>query len=249
VTEETFHDDYYSTFATLLVASPLMRAVHRRVAADLVRKAGLGRVSTVLSLGCGEGQIERFLAAHVGRVVGIDISEVGIARARERAREAGVDNAEFEVASVTALPAHLRATRWDAITAFGVLHHIPDDAIAALARDCHAMLGPGGTFHSIDPSVRRLIGLLKSLVGGPYRKHHSPDERELVPERVAAAFRAAGYDPVEIDYADYFVIPLAFIFPRLGQPAAAPILALDRALRALPGVRRLASSFAVTARV
>ncbi|MDZ7824958.1 MAG: methyltransferase domain-containing protein [Gammaproteobacteria bacterium] len=50
----------------------------------------------VLDVGCGCGDTTLALAAAGARVRGIDISEPMLARARERARQAGVDSVRFE---------------------------------------------------------------------------------------------------------------------------------------------------------
>ena len=54
---------------------------------------------TVLDLGCGAGLDSLIAAQRVGprgRVIGVDFSDLMVARARQSAAEAGVDNVEFE---------------------------------------------------------------------------------------------------------------------------------------------------------
>jgi len=61
--------------------------------------AGIAAGERVLDVGCGCGQTSLQLAERVdpgGEVVGIDISTVMLARARQRAGEAGVANVRFE---------------------------------------------------------------------------------------------------------------------------------------------------------
>ncbi len=62
---------------------------------------------TVLDLGCGAGLDSLIAAGRTGpkgRVIGVDFSEAMLARARQAAKEAGVDNVEFHQASAEELP-------------------------------------------------------------------------------------------------------------------------------------------------
>jgi SAM-dependent methyltransferase len=83
----------------------------------------------VLDVGCGTGTTT--LAAAVGArdVLGIDIAESMIARARDQARERGLQNARFEVAD--AQTAIFEADYDVVISRFGVMFF--DDPVAAFA--------------------------------------------------------------------------------------------------------------------
>jgi SAM-dependent methyltransferase len=72
-------------------------------------------------------------------VVGVDLSAQALRLAREEAQRAGLENAAFEQADLTA---DLGTKRYDAIAAIECLEEIPDDAAAikAMAR----ALRPGG---------------------------------------------------------------------------------------------------------
>src|SRR5688572_3110111 len=56
---------------------PMIRAV--------LKKAGVKRDSVVLDAGCGQGQFSRLLAGPGHNVLGVDLSEVGVAEARRNA--------------------------------------------------------------------------------------------------------------------------------------------------------------------
>ncbi|WP_415381119.1 class I SAM-dependent methyltransferase [Halosimplex sp. TS25] len=70
-----------------------------RPIAHIVDRFDLGERSRALDLGCGAGQIAVPLAAHAGRVVGMDPNERMIEEARERARTADASNVEWLVGS------------------------------------------------------------------------------------------------------------------------------------------------------
>jgi SAM-dependent methyltransferase len=106
--------------------------------------AGLrARRALVLDAGCGEGLLAAALArGHPGwQIVGVDINEQMLRRARDRARRQGLRNLEFHHADITQ---PLGAARYDAVLAMECLVEVPDDdaALGAMA----AALRSGGLF-------------------------------------------------------------------------------------------------------
>ena len=61
------------------------------LAREMERIMQLTGGGSALDIACGEGRNSVFLARQGFRVTGVDISEVGLAKAARRAREAGVD--------------------------------------------------------------------------------------------------------------------------------------------------------------
>ncbi len=68
---------------------------YRACASLVIDHADPGPEDVVLDLGCGTGAIALALAGKAKRVVGRDISEGMMERAREKARAEGLDNVEF----------------------------------------------------------------------------------------------------------------------------------------------------------
>jgi len=236
--ERDYHDAHYAAEAALF-DTPLFRRVHERAARQFLRATRAGRAHRILSLGCGEGSIERRLAPHVGAIVGVDLSPVAIAQAR--AKSAGFPNLSFEI-SAQVIPGE-----FDIVAAFAFLHHLDDVAIGRTLRSARDVLRPGGIFYSSDPSRRRLVGLLRGLVRKRYERYHSPEERELDPEVLAGMFIQAGFDAPLIGYDDYFLGPLAWLAPGAPARLAGPLEALDNLALGVPLVRRYASSFSLCA--
>jgi SAM-dependent methyltransferase len=235
--EREYHDRHYAAEAALF-ETPILRRVHARAARQFLRATGAGRAHRVLSLGCGEGSIERLLAPHVGALVGVDISPVAIAQAR--AKSVAFPNLVFQVGEPPEGP-------FDIVAAFAFLHHLDDAAIARTLRAARAALRPGGRFYSSDPSRRRLVGAFRGLVHGAYERHHSPEERELDPESLIGMCRDTGYSVVRMQYTDYFLGPLAWLAPGTPPWLARALEALDSLALGIPLVRRYASSFSLCA--
>ncbi|MFK0170489.1 class I SAM-dependent methyltransferase [Streptomyces sp. NPDC090306] len=96
--------------------------------------------STVLDVGCGTGvPVARALTEAGHRVVGVDISEVQIARAREL-----VPRAEFVRADATTLT--FPPETFDAVVALYTLIHIPIEDQRVLLERISGWLRPGGWF-------------------------------------------------------------------------------------------------------
>jgi SAM-dependent methyltransferase len=126
----------------------------------------------------------------VGEVVGIDLSPAAIRQANADAARLGIGNARFEQATTA-------GGRFDLVIAIFFLHHLPDEELDRLPGRVEQWLNPGGVFYSLDPSRRRLSGVVgRLLVPWMMRRYQTPDERELDPEATAARFggRVGMYD-------------------------------------------------------
>jgi SAM-dependent methyltransferase len=91
----------------------------------------------VADVGCGPGQVGRYLHDRGVRVVGIDLSPRMLACAR-RLNPA----MEFQQADMAALPVPDQA--WEGIVAFYSLIHIPREDVTATLREFRRVLRPGG---------------------------------------------------------------------------------------------------------
>lgn len=101
--------------------------------------------SHVLDIGCGPGSLTLDFAkrAPQGVTVGIDASEVPIAKAKEEAEKAGVSNVEWVVGEVYDIPKLLGAERkFDIVFAHQVFQYLRDPVRAL--RIIRSVLKPGG---------------------------------------------------------------------------------------------------------
>lgn len=112
--------------------------------------ARLGEGSSVLELGCGSGPAAEALSAG-RRYMGVDLSRVQLAIARER-----VPNATFIRADFTTLA--FRPASFDSVVAFYVFMHVPRNELAPTFERIFDWLRPGGrlmlTLGTIDAEDR-----------------------------------------------------------------------------------------------
>ena len=107
----------------------------------IARELRIGSRDTFIDLGCGQGGPGLWVARETGAaLVGIDLAELGIARAREHAQELGLaDRACFEVADIvsTGLPDAI----FDGAMSVDTLWAVPDKPAAI--REIARILKPG----------------------------------------------------------------------------------------------------------
>jgi SAM-dependent methyltransferase len=112
----------------------------------------------VLDIGCGTGAVVPFLPSGV-QVTGIDIYPPYIEAAHARYGSM----ATFLVGDA-ADPATELPHNFDVAYAFGVFHHLPDDAAQRLVDGAMTHLRPGGRFLSIDPTLVEGQGWLSRFI-------------------------------------------------------------------------------------
>jgi len=98
-----------------------------------------------LDLGCGTGTNAVYLAKHGWTAAGVDFAARAIAKARRRAREAGVaSQCSFHVGDVTRLD--FLAGPFDLALDIGCLHSLPVAQRAAYAAGVARLVRPGGAY-------------------------------------------------------------------------------------------------------
>ena len=98
----------------------------------------------VLEIGCGTGSTALVHAAHVAHIRAVDISHEMLEIAREKARNARVNNVTFERGTLETIEVAPQSI--DVLLALSVLHLL-DDPDAAIRR-IHDLVKPGGVFVS-----------------------------------------------------------------------------------------------------
>jgi arsenite methyltransferase len=155
--------------------------------------AALEPGEAVLDLGSGSG-MDSFLAALAvapdGRVVGVDMTEPQLSKARRLAAEAGIGNIEFRAGYIEDPPVDTEA--FDCVVSNGVINLSPDKA-AVFAAIAHA-LRPGGrlafadivTTEQLPEGVTCDASLWAACIGGAMQR-----------DRYREAIEGAGLEIVE----------------------------------------------------
>jgi SAM-dependent methyltransferase len=167
-------EEYAARFFDELAHKPLDRALLDAFAEEV---RGLG---TTADIGCGPGQIGRYLHDHGLDVIGIDLSPQMVALASRLSPAM-----RFQVGSMLALD--LPDASLAGIVAFYSIIHIPPHLVPQALREFSRVLRPSGlallSFHVGDDCLRPA-----ELFGQPV----ALDFQFYQPERLAAELEAAG---------------------------------------------------------
>jgi SAM-dependent methyltransferase len=152
---------------------------------DWIGWRGHGRV---LDIGGGAGMVSRLLINQPAtEIVCLDISGEMLSHAPVPAIQA----------DALALPVASNSVALIVAAAF--LHHLPGDEPRVLA-ECHRVLADGGRVVGYDPNGTSLQNRI-FMGSGPLRlKRFTPDERPVVPARLAAEAAAASFRSFEYEY-------------------------------------------------
>jgi ubiquinone/menaquinone biosynthesis C-methylase UbiE len=148
--------EWYDFIGQLAEVLPGIHMGGQEATQALLDMCQLDSESHVLDVGCGPGATSCFIAQQYGsRVQGIDISEVMITEAKERAGRQGLlDRVEFRVADVFQLP--FEDNSFDAAIVESVLVPLPGDKKQALM-EIMRVIRPGGRIgvneSTVDPSA------------------------------------------------------------------------------------------------
>jgi len=120
---------------------------------DFVRLADAGELAgQVLDVGCGTGEQVMLAATHGAEAMGVDIAELAIQRARDKAAERGI-HATFQVAD--AMHLDLLGRKFDVITDSGLFHVFSDDERPPFVSSLRSALRPGGIYYMMCFSDRQ----------------------------------------------------------------------------------------------
>ena len=102
--------------------TPFWKANDWNCLKDWIPKLGEGDL--LLDVGCGSGRASIPFARNGVKVIGLDISEQMVLRAKCKSEKLGIkDHVDYVVGDSENLP--FRQNSFDAVLAFGVLHHVP----------------------------------------------------------------------------------------------------------------------------
>ncbi|WP_328659987.1 class I SAM-dependent methyltransferase [Streptomyces sp. NBC_00334] len=150
----------------------------------LLAALGPGGGRAALDIGCGTGWDTLALAGAGYRATGVDLSEVALGLARDRAASqgpeggaAGGDGPAFEQADVRRLP--FGEASFDLLVDRGCLHHLGEEDREEYAREAARVLRPGGVLYLRGSRVETFP--FKPLTTGLLRRHFVPHGFEAGP--------------------------------------------------------------------
>jgi cyclopropane-fatty-acyl-phospholipid synthase len=116
----------------------------------------LGSGASALDFGCGSADLLAYYAPQFDTLVGVDISDMMLARTAERLRQMGVANVTLRQADDLTVWPWLAERRFDVITSAAVMQYFSPPQIGAFLANAHAHVAPGGRvvmFDLVDPRV------------------------------------------------------------------------------------------------
>lgn len=215
------------------IASPMGLAQYQAIAAEVSAWVRGGRV---LDWGAGWGQTSLLLRAHGSRAVAYDVEDKGAAAGLLRDAEV-----PYVVTSGPSLP--FADGVFDAVLNCGVLEHVENER-AALA-ELRRVLRPGGrlfTYHL--PNRHAYTEWLGRRLGGFYH------DRTYTRREASLLFERAGF---RVEACRAFHLLPRNVWGRLSTCLPVPAWVgtaydrLDTAAARVPGIRRLATAWAVVA--
>lgn len=182
-------------------AQPLMDAVLAPFAEVLLEAAELPERGVVVDVGCGCGATTLMASRRRPglEVIGVDVSEAMLTRARGRAHEAGL-SVRFDVADAASTRPAGQVDR--VISRFGVMFF---DEPALAFDNMRSWLAPGGMLVAVvwgrvadNPWTADLLEVLREHVDAPTPSDDGPGPFGLSdPERLQGLLLGAGFEQVE----------------------------------------------------
>jgi len=165
--------------------------------------AQIKKGDVVVDLGSGAGNdcfIARAVTGETGKVIGIDMTEAMIDKARENTEKLGLNNVEFRLGDIEKIP--MTSNNADVVVSNCVLNLVPDKQKAF--SEVFRILKPGGHFSISDvvlegdlpDNIKQASEMYAGCVAGALQKKDYID-----------IIKAAGFDNINIQKEKAVIIP------------------------------------------
>lgn len=177
---------------------------------ELLQSYGIGAEDIVVDVGSGTGVFAVAMASHCKQVVGIDVSETMISKARNRAES--VANVRFINTGIIAYEHD--SPEVAAVFSRNTLHHLPAFWKGEAVKQIAMMLEPGGIFryrditYSFNPweSTGQIDGWIDSLVSAGMDRDtaisHVQEEYSQYAISIEALLEVVGFEIIDYTYHD-----------------------------------------------
>ncbi|MEJ8800842.1 arsenite methyltransferase [Pontibacter sp. H249] len=165
--------------------------------------AQIKKGDTVIDLGSGAGNdcfVARALVGESGKVIGVDMTEAMIKKARKNADKLGFNNVEFRQGEIEDLP--IAGNRADVVVSNCVLNLVPDKQKAFA--ETFRVLKPGGHF-SISDVV--LVGELPEGLGKASEMYAGCVSGAIQKEAYLKIIREAGFENITVQKEKAIQVP------------------------------------------
>jgi arsenite methyltransferase len=176
--------------------------------------AGIKEGNTVVDLGSGAGNdvfVARSFVGPTGKVIGVDMTEAMIEKARNNNEKLGFVNVEFRLGDIEKLP--IAANRADVVISNCVLNLVPDKKRAF--GEIYRVLKPGGHFAISDVVIQ---GKLPDTLISDAEMYAGCVAGALQKETYLAIIRASGFANVSVKTEKQVVLPDAILLKYLSPP-------------------------------
>jgi SAM-dependent methyltransferase len=188
----------------------------------------LARSADILEYGCGNDPKLFSVAATSRSATGIDISDVAVAHAAERAEQAGLANTGFHTMNAEQMT--FADNSFDLVFGRGIIHHLDTDrSFAEIAR----VLRPHGTALFWEPLGHNLLLSLYRVMTPEAR---TPDEHPLLRADFDLAHRHFGEVALSF-FGLTTILSVPFRDTKLGDAILGVASVVDRAMFRIPGMK------------
>jgi SAM-dependent methyltransferase len=209
----------------------------QRRAQLMVNEMAPNPTGRVLEIGCGRGEIARFVGSATDmQVLGIDRAQSFVANARAATVQS---NVRFETADFTE-PGALDDHDFNYIIGNGILHHLYYSLDASL-RAIHDLLDQNGRIMFLEPNLHNPYVFLIFKQRRLRRiARLEPDEMAFSRAFITQHLRDSGFRDIEVEYRD-------FLLPGVPDWLIQPLVMFGRMGERTPGLKHLAQSLFIVA--